>query len=349
MRRAKAIIVLMLLSPVLAEMIPASSPPSAFFRPSLLLFYVLLGYGLPVLLIRDFAVRAQFGAAAIFALGCGYGIYNEGLLAKTITQSQGLPMAEYNNYGYFAGVSFPWLSVISQWQSLASVLLPIVFTHALFPDERAKPWLGKKLAVALAVLLLIVASLSLMDKERLGGTPSQLAALWGVMLLCALIARLCRHAGAVPHGAVPHRAVRQDAAFSWKPVLCGASVMYVFMFLAFVANLKIAPAIFILIVAFVTGSYLLIFSRCRWLDITSLTLFGIGFYSQFALLGMAVRLMQNLAAAESVVAGLLALAILFSCVLKIRKRASQDTTVKRFGALEAESHARRAFVRAPRS
>ena len=56
---------------------------SVFFNPGTFLF-LFLGYGVPVLLIREFVVRYNFGLAGTFALGMAYGVFNEGFLAKTM-------------------------------------------------------------------------------------------------------------------------------------------------------------------------------------------------------------------------------------------------------------------------
>lgn len=318
MQRAKAIITLFVLSPVLAEFLSASSPASDFFRPTLFFFLLFVGYGLPALLIREFAVRGRLGPAGIFLLGAGYGIYNEGLLAKTIIQSQNLPIAEYNNYGYFAGISFPWLTAICLWQSLAAVLFPIVFTHHLFPDEREEPWLNKKLALLLAAALLVIGSLSLLDRARLGGTPRQLLILWVVMLCCAALAKM-----------LGRRSELRGAAtsFSWKPVLLGASVMYAFMALVLLAGRKINLLLFLLLISLVVAAYIYILSSRGWLDTTALTLLGIGFYSQFTLLGMVVRLLQNAAPVQALITFLLAEAIFCWCVWKTRASLLRGQTV----------------------
>src|SRR5215510_2761979 len=118
MRTGKAVFTLMLLSPVLAELLTASIPIVQFLSPGTFIFLLTLGYGIPVLLIRELAVRWQITSAGIFILGIAYGILNEGFWAKTFLLDSDLPLPGFGHYGYILGISFPWAVTISFWHAL---------------------------------------------------------------------------------------------------------------------------------------------------------------------------------------------------------------------------------------
>src|SRR5262245_17680889 len=136
MPNAKPALLLIILSPILAELLTASTPVTVFVAPATLALFLFLGYGIPVLLIREFAVRIHAWVGGLLTLGFAYGIYNEGLLAKTIIQKTQLPLNGFDNYGYVLGLSVPWMVVIGLWHATAAVLYPILICQMLFPAER---------------------------------------------------------------------------------------------------------------------------------------------------------------------------------------------------------------------
>ena len=81
LQRLLSIFVLVVLASVLPELLSGSTSPRAFLDPAVFGFCV-FAYGLPVLVIRDFALRQQLGLAGLLLLGLAYGIINEALLAK---------------------------------------------------------------------------------------------------------------------------------------------------------------------------------------------------------------------------------------------------------------------------
>lgn len=65
----KPVLALLLLPPFVTELLTGSLPASKFFQPPVFLFLATVGYGFPVLLLREFAVRRQPGVAGLFLLG----------------------------------------------------------------------------------------------------------------------------------------------------------------------------------------------------------------------------------------------------------------------------------------
>lgn len=77
-REGAAALVLLFLSPIIAEFLSGSTTPTEFINPVVLL--MLLGlYGTSALLIRELRVRHGLGYASVLVLGFAYGVLEEGL------------------------------------------------------------------------------------------------------------------------------------------------------------------------------------------------------------------------------------------------------------------------------
>ncbi len=262
------IIALTLFSSIVPELITGSTSLSRFVHPETLLF-LLVGYGLAVLVLREYALRSRMGAAGIFIAGIAYGIFNEGLLAKTSILTTGLPVPEFTGYGVWLGISVPWTITISVWHACASVLFPILVTHHIIPDRAGKPWLPVRLVWILAVLLLAFGCASFLGQHRIRGTPPQLLILLGCMALLLLVARRCRNTHVAGPPAV--------GAF-WL----GCSV-FISMFLVLTKTLAgtHAPApLYAAALAVFILAYAWRLRQKSWLAGPGLLLFAIGWYAQ---------------------------------------------------------------------
>ncbi len=172
MKTKKAGLALIALAMVLPELATGSTPLHTFFNP--VVFLVLfLGYGVMVLLIREFVVRNNINLFGLFIIGLSYTIVNEGLYAKTLIQEVGLPIGFYDNYGYLFGISFPFFIVIALFHSLYSVMFPILLTHYFYKAESTVPWLSKKLSYFLLVLPITVGILNFFGSNKGEGNFSQ--------------------------------------------------------------------------------------------------------------------------------------------------------------------------------
>src|SRR4029453_19619444 len=80
----KPTLLLMVLSPLLAEITSGGTPLTLFFTPGILLGFLFGLYGLQVLVIREVATRRGYGLLGLWCLGLIYGLYNEGLRSETL-------------------------------------------------------------------------------------------------------------------------------------------------------------------------------------------------------------------------------------------------------------------------
>jgi hypothetical protein len=143
-RHWKAVFTLLVISPLFAELVSGNTSLGSFFTPLIFISFVTIGYGFPILVIREVVVRNNFGVLSLFFLGLIYGIYNEGLLAKTLFNPYNSPMSIFALYGLVSNVRIPWTIVITCWHALYAVMYPIIFVRYLFPCVSQEVWIGKK-------------------------------------------------------------------------------------------------------------------------------------------------------------------------------------------------------------
>lgn len=139
-------------STIIAEVGSGNLAPHQFFLPGVALPLITIGYGLPLLLLRELALARGVGLFGLFLFGCAYGFINEGLLAKTMFRETGVPIPSFDRYGVFAGINAPWTALIAPWHAINSLLGPLALTCWLFPAAQARPWLTRRWFWGLAAL-----------------------------------------------------------------------------------------------------------------------------------------------------------------------------------------------------
>lgn len=306
----KSVLFLVLIAMVLPELLTGSSSISTFLNPVHLVI-LFFGYGLPVILVREIAVRNHLSFGGIFIFGFAAGVFSEGFLAKTLIRASELPISQYNHYGYFLGVSFPFTVVISFWHALASVLVPILLVHWLYPGNSNQPWLNKKITAVLTIIILALGSAALLGKEIVKGTPLQLAVLLGLMLISFLIAR---------RFVQTTDTTETSTNLTLKPVWLGMSLLLTyFLLLMFIAGNKLPLILFFVIFFFIIWLYYEILKRNGWLTQRNLILFGIGNYLQNTILATLLAFTLPATLIERVATGVVAIILLTWLARKIKK------------------------------
>lgn len=87
---------LCVLSPFIGELLSSNVLPSVFVRQPVMILFAVLTYSVPVLLLRELAVVRGLSQRGVLMCGLAYGIFNEGLLARTMLMTQGLPIPIVN-------------------------------------------------------------------------------------------------------------------------------------------------------------------------------------------------------------------------------------------------------------
>jgi hypothetical protein len=306
----KPILLLVLIAMVLPELLTGSSPISTFLSPSHLII-LFFGYGLPVLLVREIAVRNHFSFGGIFILGFAGGVFSEGFLAKTLIRANELPISQYNDYGYILGVSFPFTVVIGFWHALASLLMPILLVYWLYPENSKRPWFNKKLTIVLTIILLALGSAALLGESVIKGTPLQLAVLLGLIVISFLTAKRFTQT------AVANEILTN---MTLKPVWLGMSLFFTyFLLLIYISGNKFSLILFFIIFFFILWLYYKILKRNGWLTQKNLILFGIGNYLQNTILATLLAFTIPVTLIERVATGVVAIIFLIWLARKIKK------------------------------
>ena len=151
----KPVILLLFITPILTELLTNNIPFHILFRPEFFLTLAIHVYG-PVLLLRELAIRWNLRLTGYILLGLAYGIYNEGLFAKTFFKSE-IANTAFNHYGIMWGINLPWAAVIIVFHAFYALVFPIVIVYAICPKAASEPWLNKKwwIAISAAAFLYI--------------------------------------------------------------------------------------------------------------------------------------------------------------------------------------------------
>lgn len=110
-------------------------------------------YGLPVLLIRDAKVTWRLSTTGVFLLGVAYGILNEGILAKTLTQVHECPLPTFAPYPRTFGFNLTWATFILPWHAFFSVIFPVAITDRLFPRHECRRYLSPRLTKFVSLMV----------------------------------------------------------------------------------------------------------------------------------------------------------------------------------------------------
>ena len=137
MRRFLPVMVLIVMAPLVAEVLPGSTPLT---MPGLVLIDLLI-YGPGALLIRELVRRRGRGWASILLLGAAYGLIEEGLALQSLFNPG------YNNVSQWDarlfGVNWAYAEIAIIVHIIWSAAIPILLTELLFPDRRTTPYLHR--------------------------------------------------------------------------------------------------------------------------------------------------------------------------------------------------------------
>lgn len=183
--KRKAIITLILIVPLLTELLSGNIPITTIVNP-IVFGYLIIMYGLPVLLAREAVVEWKLGILGLLTLGLAYGVLNEGVAARTLLLSdEHMFMSSLRGYSLF-GINFLWASAIIPWHALFSITYPIVLIRGLYPQIADERWLSKRGIIIICVAVAALGSLSYFSADLYPRTPlAYLPLFWAV--ICALI------------------------------------------------------------------------------------------------------------------------------------------------------------------
>ncbi len=183
MANKRAILLFVLVIPLLTELLSGNTPLTLLMNPVAYGFF-LVAYSIPALIIRELYVRRHMGVFGLVVLGLAYGVFNEGVVARTILQTG--EMLSFHNYSTL-GFNVPWVILIVPWHAFFSILYPIAIVHSLYPGESGKSWLSAKLCLGLGSVAVILGSIGYFSIGTFPPSPWQfLIACWVILVFIAL-------------------------------------------------------------------------------------------------------------------------------------------------------------------
>jgi len=265
----KPILTVLLITPFLTELLSSNLPPSVFFNPVVFLCLATIGYGFPILLLREFAVRNRMGIPGLLCLGLLYGIINEGILAKTFYLAVGVPIDTFDRYGYVFGIAVPWAVTISVWHSLHAMLFPLFVTYYFFPAQRERPWLTGAIAILLIVPTVLINTLVFFtaSKDRPPGLLSHYILMIACMGFLVWLATKAPRTGQFT----------SEPVFHLKPMAWGVANFLVLLLVpVLLSKARVVPALFYAYWAIVFVLVLRWLARLSTIPLMTCVIFAIG-------------------------------------------------------------------------
>jgi hypothetical protein len=222
---------LCLLSPFVGEILSSNVLPSLFVRQPVMIVFAALTYSLPVLLIRELVVARTLSLWGVLLCGLAYGLFNEGLLARTILMTEGLPIPVFDGFLSIGGLSVGWGATMLAWHAIFSVATPILLVHGVWPEHASREWLPR--GAQFAAVVVCLASTLLFFRTDQGPAPS--AALYALFagLIAALLALAQLTRGAIA------------AQFKWLAFFAGLASFAFFGGLFLLAGARLPEIVFV--------------------------------------------------------------------------------------------------------
>lgn len=234
-RTWRAILLLAVLAPVLAESVASANTPTAvlLLNPLVLVLLAML-YGASALLLREAWVRRRMGLAGVLVAGCAFTVLNEGVVADVLFRRDPLefPVAALARQW---GVNWALAVDLAWFHTIFGLIVPIALTELTFPALAGRVWLRRRGITACCAVLLVVGVASIVPKE---GVPvpdmgARASALALALALCAIALVMPRS----PAGSTNQR-VPSPSGLVWR----GALLSFLFGF-SFFALPRVAPVL----------------------------------------------------------------------------------------------------------
>lgn len=149
---------MLILAPFLGEMISGSSPLSEYFQPTSLLLFTIL-YGAGAIIIREIARRWKKGWISILLMGMAYGIFEEGIIARSFFDPSWQDLGQLAFYGRWIGVNWIWSIALTIFHAVVSISIPIAITELIYSKKKDTLWLSKNELIIAIIIFLVNALL----------------------------------------------------------------------------------------------------------------------------------------------------------------------------------------------
>jgi hypothetical protein len=184
----RALLTLAVIAPVLTEIVSGNTPAHVLLNPRTAAL-LLLAYSLPLVVIRELALRWRLPVIGLFLLGLAYGLLNEGLVAQTLIRAEHVPIDRFDRYLVAGGFNLSWIVLIVPWHAFLAVMFPIALVSRAFPTCEHRYWLGSRVFLALTSLLIALVVFVAFARRP----HAQMLACLAAMIILVWLASLVRH------------------------------------------------------------------------------------------------------------------------------------------------------------
>ncbi len=134
---------LFLIAPILGELISGHMTPWEFLNPISWLLMA-MPYGLGALVCRELIVRWDKGWWSLMSLGVAYGLYEEGVVARSLYDPRWSEMGSLAEYNHVAGLNWTYTEVLLHFHTTVSILASVTLVQVIFPARRRESWIGPR-------------------------------------------------------------------------------------------------------------------------------------------------------------------------------------------------------------
>ena len=181
-----AILLLLFLPGITAEMLTGSTPVIVYLTIPFFFIANTLLYGSGAILIREVTRRRNLGWSSILLLGAAYGVFEEGLVINTwanpwlpqvcqIVKGKASGICDYSRVG---GINLSWAASLTFFHAIVSITIPILLVELVFPRRAILPWLGRKAPFVFAGIEILILAFGLLynvasyHQHYLAGPPA---------------------------------------------------------------------------------------------------------------------------------------------------------------------------------
>jgi hypothetical protein len=147
-------LLLFVLAPVLAELLSGHQSPAEFFNP-LNLIVLSLPYGCGAVICRELAVRWHKGRLTLLLLGIAYGMYEEGIVVRSIFNPAWGELGNLAEYSHGAGVTWTYAELLIHFHVIVSITASIYLVEMAYPDRRQQSWINNTQLIGCFIYLLL--------------------------------------------------------------------------------------------------------------------------------------------------------------------------------------------------
>jgi hypothetical protein len=134
---------LFLLAPILGELVSGHQAPLEFVNP---ITWVLTAapYGLGALAARELVVRWGKGWWSLLLLGIAYGLFEEGIVARSLFDGRWSELGSLADYDFAGGINWTYAQLLLHFHATISILASVALVGLLYPTRRREPWISNR-------------------------------------------------------------------------------------------------------------------------------------------------------------------------------------------------------------